>query len=81
MASGLVGIPAACCCWYIGWFPALLALLLAAIGFARMKDDPNSDAKPLLIGGLVLGSLGLVIIVVVLVLMGIGNMPESYSTY
>lgn len=59
VVAGVIGIPAACCCWFIGWIPALVAVGAGAAGLAQLKNDPTTDAKPFLIIGLVLGIIGL----------------------
>jgi hypothetical protein len=60
--AGVIGIPAACCCWFIGWIPALVALGTGVYGLSQVKDDPTqADSKPFLIIGIVLGALGLLL--------------------
>lgn len=61
--SGIVGIPVAWCCWFIGWIPALVALGTGAVGLSQLGREPGSDAKPFLIAGLVLGVVGLLLTV------------------
>ncbi len=59
LVVGLISIPASCCCWFLGWIPALVAIVTGIIGYLQLPEHPRSDAKPLLICGIVLGVLGL----------------------
>lgn len=65
--AGAVGIPFACCCWFIGWLPALVAIGTGIAGLSQLKHEPDSDAKPFLIAGIVLGVAGLALVVLSLV--------------
>lgn len=61
---GVIALPASCCCWFLGWIPALIALGCGAVGLSQAKDDPSAaDAKPFLIAGIVLGVLALLLTV------------------
>ena len=77
---GIIGIPASCCCWFLGWIPALVALGTGIISLVQSKDAPGSDAKPFAIAGVVLGALGLVIVVIGIVWLvaGGGGTWDSY---
>ena len=66
LIAGIAAIPSACCCWYLGWIPALVAIGTGGIGLMQAKDDPRSDATPLLIAGIATGAVALVIAVVVI---------------
>lgn len=77
LAAGILAIPLTCCCWIVGWLPALVAIGTGATGFVQGKQDPAlEDAKPFLIIGIVLGALALVIAAVSAV-WGIANFASS----
>lgn len=67
LIAGIIAIPASCCCWFLGWIPALTALVTGIIGYLQLRENPTSDAKPFLIAGIVLGAIGLVLAVASLV--------------
>lgn len=60
LIAGVISLPASCCCWFIGWIPAVVAIATGVIGYTQLPQHPRSEAKPLLICGVVLGVLGLV---------------------
>lgn len=64
LVSGIIAIPASCCCWFLGWIPALVAIVTGIASLVQAKDDPGSDVKPFAIAGIVLGALGLVLVAV-----------------
>lgn len=81
LVLGVIGIPAACCCWPIGALFALGALACGIIGFVQVKDRPDqaaSDAKPFLIGGIVLGGVVAVLTVLSLVYGVASFMSDSF---
>lgn len=58
LVAGIISIPASCCCWFLGWIPALVAIITGVLGYLQLRDHPTSDAKPFLIAGIVLGGIG-----------------------
>ncbi|WKV16489.1 hypothetical protein LP422_22745 [Janibacter limosus] len=65
LGMGIFAIPAGCCCWFLGWIPALAALGTGAFGLSEIKSDPSAAAaKPFLIAGIALGGIGLFLTVV-----------------
>lgn len=79
LVAGIVAIPSACC-WFLGWIPALVAIITGIVGLVQLKDHPGSDAKPFLIIGLVLGALSLLLLILVFVL-GVAAQIADPSTY
>ena len=63
LALGIVGLPATCCCWFLGWVFPVAALVTGLIGYTRASNTPGSDAKPFSIAGIALGAVGLLIVV------------------
>lgn len=51
--------------------------MCAGIGLAQAKDQPHSDAKPLLIGGLVLGGV-VVLLTLVSLVVGMANFVTDF---
>lgn len=79
LVTGIIAIPLSCC-WFLGWIPALAAVITGIIGLVQAKDDPASDAKPFLIIGLVLGALSFVLVIAFFIF-GIASTMSDPSTY
>ncbi|WP_435198058.1 hypothetical protein [Janibacter sp. GS2] len=77
---GAIGIPAACCCWPVGALFAVGAFVCAGIGLSQTKDLPRSDAKPLLVAGLVLGGVVVLLTLLSLVL-GLASVMSDVTTF
>ncbi|WP_068251597.1 DUF4190 domain-containing protein [Janibacter corallicola] len=58
LVAGIISIPASCCCWFLGWIPALVAVVTGVLGYVQLRDHPGSDAKAFLVAGIVLGGIG-----------------------
>lgn len=80
LVAGIIGIPASCCCWFLGWIPALVALGTGIASVMQAKDDPNSDAKPFGIAGIVLGAVGLLLVLVGIIWLAVGG-GSTWDTY
>lgn len=81
LVAGIIGLPAACCCWFIGWIPALVALGTGVYGLTQVKDDPSqADSKPFLIIGIVLGALGLLLVLASAV-WGVASFASDYNDF
>lgn len=59
LVAGIIGIPASCCCWFLGWIPVVVALATGAISLVQGKDDPYPEGRPFAIAGIILGVIGL----------------------
>lgn len=79
LVAGILAIPSACC-WFLGWLPALVAIVTGIVGLVQLKDHPSSDAKPFLIIGLVLGVLAFLLLILVIVA-GVAAEIADPSTY
>lgn len=77
IALGIIGVPAACCCWPVGLVIAVAGLVCAGIGWSQMQGQPQQEAKPFLIAGFVLS--GVVILLVVLSF--VFGMASAFSGY
>lgn len=76
--TGALGTLVACCCWPVGALFAIGTFACAGIGLSQIQGQPQSDAKPLLIIGMVLG--GVVVLVTILgVVLGAANIMTDYT--
>lgn len=64
LISGIVSLPASCCC---GFFSAPLALIAIGTGVFAMVS-PTAGGKPMAIGGIVCGALALLWAIIALIL-------------
>lgn len=61
LVLGIIGLPATCCCWFIGWIFPVGALITGLVGYSKAGENPSSEAKPFSIAGIVLGAVGLLV--------------------
>lgn len=73
LVAGILGIPASCCCWFLGWIPALVAIGTGAASLTQAKGNPSSTATPFAVSGLILGAIGLVLALISIVMMFTGG--------
>ena len=76
---GIVGIPASCCCWFIGWIFPVAALVAAVVGLTQARGAEDSRHRPLLIAGAVLGGTGLLLVAAAFVAGLLGTIPGLYD--
>lgn len=63
LVLGIVGLPATCCCWFLGWVFPVAAIVTGLLGYTRASNTPGSEGKPFSIAGIALGAVGLLIVV------------------
>lgn len=80
LVTGLIGVPATCCCWFLGWVFPVAALITGLIGYNKAGQEPGSDdAKPFAIAGIILGVVGLLIVVASIVWVIFGGASTFYD--
>lgn len=80
LVAGIIGIPASCCCWFLGWIPAVAAIGTGIACIVNDNQDPNSNAKPFGIAGIAMGAIGLLCVVasIIWVVASGGSTWENY---
>lgn len=82
VVAGVVALPSTFCCWFVGWIPALVAIVTGAIGLIRAKDQNSGGTIALCIGAIVLGFAAVVVAVLVLAFgLASGVMDVNSDTY
>ncbi len=79
LVAGIIGIPASCCCWFLGWIPAIVALGTGIVSLVQGKDEPNPEGKPFAIAGIVLGALGLLLVAIMFIWLVVGGGSTWYD--
>lgn len=78
---GVIGIPAACCCWPIGIVVAIGTLVCAGIGWSQLQgQQPQGSDKQLVIAGLVLGGV-VALLTILSFALGMFNVFSGYRGF
>lgn len=81
LVVGIIALPSACCCWFLGWIPALAALGTGIYGLTQAKDDPTAgETKPFFIAGVALGAIAL-LLTAASAIFGAASFVTDYTTY
>jgi hypothetical protein len=73
LAVGVLSLPTSCCCTFFGAPLSVAAVVLGILAMSKINKEPHLyTGKPLALGGIILGALG-VAVLVLSIIFGMGN--------